>query len=150
MLMRTDPFQQFDRMVQQMTGTAARPAVMPMDAWRDGQDFVVQFDLPGVEPDGIDLTVERNILTVRAERHRNQADDAELSISERPIGVFTRQLFLGDTLDPSALQASYEAGVLALRIPVAEQAKPRKISVGRGNGGSRQITGEVRDSSSVE
>jgi|SRR4051812_8077108 HSP20 family protein len=143
MLIRTDPFQQFDRLVQQMAGTTARPAMMPMDAWRDGNEFVVQFDLPGVDPDAIDLTVERNVLTVRAERARSAG--VELAISERPVGVFTRQLFLGETLDAGGLQATYDAGVLTLRIPVAEQAKPRKISVSSGGEGGRQIEGEVKE-----
>lgn len=130
MLMRTDPFREFDRLAQQVLGTAARPAVMPMDAWREGDTFVVEFDLPGVDPGSIDLDVERNVLTVRAERPgRDDGDDRDMVAAERARGVFTRQLFLGDTLDVDHIQASYEAGVLALRIPVAEQAKPRKIEV---------------------
>jgi HSP20 family protein len=144
MLMRTDPFQQIDRLMQQVAGTAARPAAMPMDAWREGQEFVGQFDLPGVDPDGIDLTVERNVLSVRAEKRRSAGDGAELTISERPVGVFTRQLFLGETLDAGKLSANYDAGVLTLRIPVAEQAKPRKISVGGTSDGGKQIEGEVK------
>ncbi len=144
MLMRTDPFQQFDRMVQQLSGAAARPAMMPMDAWREGQDFVVQFDLPGVDPDAIDLTVERNVLTVHAERRHSQGEGVEMMISERPVGAFTRQLLLGDTLDAGKLQADYDAGVLTLRIPVAEQAQPRRISVSS-SGGSREIAGEVKN-----
>jgi HSP20 family protein len=143
MLMRTDPFQQIDRMFQQFAGTTARPAAMPMDAWREGQEFVVQFDLPGVDPDGIDLTVERNVLTVRAERRSSRSEGAELAINERPTGVFTRQLMLGDTLDAGKLTADYDAGVLTLRIPVAEQAQPRKISVSSSNSGAQQIEGQV-------
>jgi HSP20 family protein len=146
MLMRTDPFQQLDRLMQQVAGTAARPAMMPMDAWREGQEFVVQFDLPGVDPNGIDLTVERNVLSVHAERRRTAGEGVELAISERPVGVFTRQLFLGDTLDAGKLTANYDAGVLTLRIPVAEQAKPRKISVGSSGAGGKEITGEVKES----
>lgn len=132
MLMRTDPFRDFDRMFEQLAGTAARPAVMHVDAEREGDWFNVYFDLPGVDPDSIDLTVERNVLSVRAQRQRTARDRVETVISERPMGVFTRQLFLGDTLDTDNLQASYEDGVLTLRIPVSEQAKPRKISVGSG------------------
>jgi HSP20 family protein len=143
MLMRSDPFQQFDRLYQQVAGTTARPAAMPMDAWREGQEFVVQFDLPGVNPDAIDLTVERNALTVRAERRPARGEDAEMVINERPVGVFTRQLLLGDTLDAGKLTADYGSGVLTLRIPVAEQAQPRKISVGSSESGSRQIDGQV-------
>ncbi|GAA2737610.1 molecular chaperone Hsp18 [Pedococcus aerophilus] len=131
MLMRTDPFRDLDRLTQQVfgtDGTLARPSVMPMDAWRDGDLFQVEFDLPGVSPDSIDLDVERNVVTVRAERPP-RASDAELIAAERPRGVFSRQLVLGDNLDTERIQASYDTGVLTLRIPVAEQAKPRKISI---------------------
>lgn len=131
MLMRTDPFRDLDRLTQQVfgtDGTLARPSVMPMDAWRDGDLFQVEFDLPGVNPDSIDLDVERNVVTVRAERPP-RASDAELIAAERPRGVFSRQLVLGDNLDTERIQASYDTGVLTLRIPVAEQAKPRKISI---------------------
>jgi HSP20 family protein len=129
MLMRTDPFREIDRLAEQFFGTPGRPAVMHLDAERDGDWFYVHFDLPGVDPDSIDLTVERNVLTVRAERNRKLREGAELVLSERPMGTFSRQLFLGDTLDTEHLNATYEAGVLTLRIPVAEQAKPRKIAV---------------------
>ncbi|SDT54037.1 HSP20 family protein [Pseudarthrobacter equi] len=129
MLMRTDPFRELDRLAQQVLGTAARPAAMPMDAWREGHDFVVAFDLPGVSPESVDLDVERNVLTVRAERPDPAANNTELIASERPRGVFSRQLILGDTLDTENVKASYDAGVLTLRIPVAEKAKPRKIEI---------------------
>jgi HSP20 family protein len=126
--MRTDPFRDLDRITQQMFGTAARPAVMQMDAWRDGDEFHVEFDLPGVDPGSIDLDVERNVLTVKAERGALDGHQ-ELLASERPRGVFTRQLILGDNLDTEHIFASYEAGVLTLKIPVAEKAKARKISI---------------------
>jgi HSP20 family protein len=131
MLMRTDPFRELDRFAQQVfgtQGTVARPTVMPMDAWRDGDTFVVEFDIPGVEPDTIDLDVERNVLTVHAER-ATPGGDVEMIASERPRGIFSRQLILGDNLDTEQVSADYRAGVLSLRIPVAEQAKPRKILV---------------------
>ncbi len=128
MLMRTDQFRELDQLAQQVFGTMARPTVMPMDAWRDGDDFVVEFDLPGVDPGSIDLDVERNVLTVKAERHRI-LDDTETIATERRRGVFSRQLFLGDTLDVERVEASYDDGVLRLVIPVAEQAKPRKIEI---------------------
>jgi HSP20 family protein len=131
MLMRTDPFRELDRLTQQMlgtTGTPARPSVMPMDAWRDGDTFHVEFDLPGVSPDTIELDVERNVITVKAERPL-RASDAEAIAAERPRGVFSRQLILGDSLDLDRIEANYDAGVLSLKIPVAEKAKPRKISV---------------------
>jgi HSP20 family protein len=129
MLVRTDPFRQLDRFAAEVFGTTARPAAMPMDAWRAGQEFVVEFDLPGVEPDSIDLDVERNVMTVRAERKPSTGPDVELVASERPRGVFSRQVILGDTLDADNITASYSAGVLRLTIPVAEKAKPRKISI---------------------
>jgi HSP20 family protein len=128
MLMRTDPFREVDRLAQQILGTSTRPAVMPMDAWRDGDQFVVEFDIPGIDPDRLDLDVERNVLTVKAERP-GRDEDAETLAAERPRGLFSRQLVLGDNLDLDRIDASYEAGVLTLRIPVAERAKPRKIQV---------------------
>ncbi|WP_159767851.1 Hsp20/alpha crystallin family protein [Streptomyces sp. HM190] len=133
MLMRTDPFREFDRLAQQVFGTESRPAVMPMDAYRAGDDFIVHFDLPGVDPETIDLDIERNVLNVRAERRSPAPDGAELVAAERPTGTFTRQLFLGDTLDAERVDASYEAGVLTLRIPIAEKAKPRKIQISGGS-----------------
>ncbi len=140
MLMRTDPFRELDRLTQQVfgsNGTLARPSVMPMDAWRDGDSFHVEFDLPGVNPDSIDLDVERNVVTVKAERPP-RANDAELIAAERPRGVFSRQLILGDNLDTEHIAASYDSGVLTLNIPVAEQAKPRKISISSKGDGDRQ------------
>ena len=128
MLMRTDPFRELDRLTQQALGTLARPSAMPMDAWRDGDVFHVEFDLPGVSQDSIDIDVERNVVTVKAERP-DRASDAELLAAERPRGVFSRQLVLGDNLDTERIEAAYDSGVLTLRIPVAERAKPRKISV---------------------
>ena len=132
MLMRTDPFRELDRLTQQLfgtNGTTSRPAVMPMDAYRDGEQFVVHFDVPGVDPSTIDLNVEHNVLTVKAERVPTYRQDVELQVAERPRGVFSRQLFLGDTLDTEHVEASYDAGVLTLRIPVADRAKPRKIEI---------------------
>jgi HSP20 family protein len=129
MLMRTDPFRDFDRLTEAMLGSVNRPSVMPMDAYREGETFVVHFDLPGVDPDSIDLTVEQNVLTVHAERRSPVGDSVEPLMNERTHGVFSRQLFLGETLDTDNIEADYSAGVLTLRIPVAEQAKPRKVSV---------------------
>ena len=129
MLLRTtDPFRDLDRLAQQVFGTATRPAVMPMDAWREGDRFVIEFDLPGVAKDSIDLDVERNVLTVRAERVARNSDWEPLA-SERPRGLFSRQLVLGDNLDLEKIEAAYADGVLRLIIPVAERAKPRKIEV---------------------
>jgi HSP20 family protein len=136
MLMRTDPFREFDRLSQQLfgqQGTRSRPAVMPMDAYRDGEQFVVHFDLPGVDPSSIDLNVEHNVLTVKTERTPPYGEDVESHVAERPRGVFSRQLFLGDMLDTDRVEASYEAGVLTLRIPIAAKAKARKIEVTGGS-----------------
>lgn len=127
-LMRTDPLRDLDRWTQQVFGTAARPAVMPMDAWRDGDQFIVEFDLPGVNADSLDLDVERNMLTVRAERPGLDQSRQMLS-AERPRGVFSRQLFLGENLDTDKIAANYHDGVLRLTIPVAEKAKPRRIEI---------------------
>ena len=141
MLMRTDPFRELDRLTQQLfgtNGTTSRPAVMPMDAYRAGEQFVVQFDLPGVDPASIDLDVERNVLTVKAQRTPTYGDDVELQVAERPRGVFSRQPFLGDTLDTDRIEAHYDTGVLTLRLPIAEKAKPRKIEI-TGGSQTRQI-----------
>jgi HSP20 family protein len=112
---------------------------MPMDAYRDGEQYVVHFDLPGLDPSSVDLNVERNVLTVKAERIPSYGEDVELQVAERPRGVFSRQLFLGDTLDADRVEASYDAGVLTLRIPVAEKAKPRKIEIAGGRRSPKQI-----------
>src|ERR1700749_5325244 len=127
MLMRTDPFRELDRLTQQVLGTAARPAAMPMDAYRHGDSFRICLDLPGINPDSIDLTAEQNVLTVRAERAPVQADGAQMIAAERPHGTFTRQVFLGATLEADHITAGYSAGVLTLTIPVREAAKPRTI-----------------------
>lgn len=139
MLMRTDPFRDLDRLTQQVLGTAARPAAMLMDAYRKGDMFLVQFDLPGVDPGSIDLTVEHNVLTVSAERVAHEAEGVEMVIGERPKGRFTRQLFLGETLDTDNITAHYDAGVLTLTIPVAEQAKPRRVKIESAGGGPTAI-----------
>jgi HSP20 family protein len=132
MLMRTDPFRDLDRFTQQVLGTAARPAVMPMDAWREGEQFVVEFDLPGIDEKSLDLDIERNVVTVRAERP-DVDPGREMLATERPRGVFSRQLVLGENLDTDKIDATYDRGVLKLQIPVAERAKPRKIEIGRNN-----------------
>jgi HSP20 family protein len=141
MLMRTDQFRELDRLTQQMfgtEGTLARPAVMPMDAWREADTFVVELDVPGVATDSIELDVERNVVTIRAERLSSE-QDKEMLAAERPRGVFSRQLVLGDTLDTDNISASYDAGVLTLKIPVAEKSKPRKITIGGSATGAHVI-----------
>lgn len=129
MLMRTDPFRDLDRLAEQVLGTRSRPAAMPLEAWRDGDQFIIAFDLPGVEADSIDLGIEGNALTVRAERKQRAPEGAEMLAAEQPRGLFSRQVILGERLDTSAISAGYEAGVLTVRIPVAEHAKPRRIQV---------------------
>jgi HSP20 family protein len=130
-LMRSDPFSEFDRLTERFFGqqAPARPSLMPMDAYRDGSTFVVHFDLPGVDPASLDVTVEKNVLTVDAERDWQPGEGQQVLASERPHGKFRRQLFLGENLDTEAVDANYEHGVLTLRIPVAEQAKPRRIEI---------------------
>ena len=141
MLMRTDPFRDLDRLAQQLVGagSSTRPSVMPLDAWREGDAFVLEFDLPGVQPETLDIDVERNVLTVRAERPPKNGD-REMLAAERPTGLFSRQLVLGDNLDLDRLEARYDDGVLRLTVPVAERAKPRKIEV---TTGGRQETSAI-------
>ncbi|MGW2619526.1 Hsp20/alpha crystallin family protein [Streptomyces sp. NPDC001500] len=144
MLMRTDPFRELDRLTQQLLhtpGTWSRPSAMPMDAYREGEEYVIALDLPGVSPDAIDVDVERNMLTVKAERRPvAKADDVQMELSERPLGVFSRQVVLADTLDTERIKADYDAGVLTLRIPIAERAKPRKVAIGGGSA-HKEISG---------
>lgn len=135
MLMRFDPFQDTDRQVRR----SVPPPMMAMDAYRDGDNFVVQFDIPGVDPGSIDLTVEKNVLTVSAERNWQPGDGQEIIVSERPQGSFRRQLFLGDSLDVEHITAAYRDGVLTLTIPTAEQAKPRKVAITAAGNGSRSL-----------
>jgi HSP20 family protein len=130
-LMRFDPFRELDRLANGTAGAGNRPS-MPMDAYRRGSEFVVHFDLPGVDPGSIDLTVEKNVLTISAERSWAKAEGDEVVVSERPQGRFTRQLFLGESLDSDSIQADFDHGVLTLHIPVAERAKPRKVAVTTG------------------
>jgi HSP20 family protein len=134
MVMRFDPFRDVDRLAQlfNQQASSVKHAAMPMDAYREQDQFIVTFDLPGVDPGSIDLTVEKNVLTVRAERTWEPRPGQEVIVQERPQGIFSRQLFLGEGLDADAVQASYDLGVLTLTIPVAEQAKPRKVSVTAG------------------
>ena len=133
-LVRSDPFRDVDRLFQQLWGASPgngiRPMAMPMDAYRKDDSFLIRLDLPGVTVDSVDLTVEDNVLTIKAERPAPpRSDSVESVIAERPYGTFTRQVFLGTNLDTENIRAEYEAGVLTLAIPVAEHAKPRRIEV---------------------
>ena len=139
MLMRTDPFRDLDRLTQQAFGTPARPAAMPIDAYRKGEEFIVEFDLPGVEAASIDLVVEKNVLTVHAHRQRSADDGTEMLVAERPQGSFSRQLFLGESLDADRLEANYSNGVLTLRVPIAEKAKPRRVTITSGTSAPSSI-----------
>lgn len=134
MLMRFDPFREVDRFAEQIDQAFRRSAPsIPMDAVRHDDRVFVNFDLPGVDPDAIDLTVERDVLTVTATRRFERAEGDEVLANERPQGTFTRRVLLGESLDTSKLEAAYDHGVLSITIPVAEQAQPRKIAVGGGH-----------------
>jgi len=138
MLMRYDPFENLDKFSDQLF-RGGRSSVMAVDAYRRDQDFFVHFDLPGVDPDSIDLTVEKNVLRVTAKRSWQRDEGTQVVASERPQGTFTRQLFLGDNLDTEKIEAGYENGVLTVRLPVADKAKPRKIEISGGVGGTKSI-----------
>ena len=141
MLMRFDPFRELDRLTDQ-AWRGGRMPVMPLDAYRQGDVFVIDFDLPGVDPSSIDLTIERNVLTVSAERTWQRQEGVDVVAAERPQGRFSRQLFLGDSLDATKVDANYTNGVLTVHLPVAEQAKPRKVEVSAGtdNGAAIEAT----------
>ena len=133
-LVRSDPFRDVDRLFQQLwggqSGNGSRALAMPMDAYRKDDSFLIRLDLPGVTVDAVDMTVEDNVLTIKAERPAPPASEGvESVIAERPYGAFVRQVFLGTNLDTEHIQAEYQAGVLTLAIPVAEHAKPRRIEV---------------------
>ncbi len=144
MLMRTDPFRDFERFTQEAF-SRPRPSVMPLDAYRVGDRFVVHFDLPGVDASSIDLTVEKNALTVTAHRSWEASDDVQILASERQQGTFSRQLLLGESLDSDRVEASYDDGVLTITIPVAEQAKPRRIEVSSRSEAAKSIETSTSD-----
>jgi HSP20 family protein len=129
-VLRFDPFQEFDRLSRQMLGSGRGPRSMPMEAYRRGEQFFIHLDLPGINPDDVQLTVERNVVSVRAERRSLYREGDEVLVDETPQGSFGRQLFLGDNLDAGRLEASFDQGILTLTIAVAEQAKPRRIEIG--------------------
>jgi HSP20 family protein len=152
MLLRFDPFRDLDRLASEMLGASRVPQAMPMDCYRSGDAFYVHFDLPGMDADSLEVTTENNTLSVRGQRRPTAPRDAGYLVAERPTGAFSRQLVLGDGLNLEAIDADYHDGVLTLTIPVAEQAKPRRIDVahrdtGHGQVGQgeqrRTITGEV-------
>ena len=144
-VLRYDPFREFERLSEQLFGGGGRggPRSFPMDAYRRGDAFHIELDLPGVDPDSIELTVEQNVLTIRAERRFESQEEDEILVSERPQGSFSRQLMLSAGLDSDKLSAEYVNGVLRLTIPVAEQAKPRRIEIGRGSEQPKTIEGKA-------
>lgn len=131
MLMRFDPFRDLDRLTQQLWGGGA--LAMPMDAYRSGDEVVATFDLPGVDPESIELTVDGKVLTVSAERHADPGEGAEVLVAERPHGRSTRQVHLGDSLDTERVEARYDDGVLTVRVPVAAHAKARRVAISAGD-----------------
>jgi HSP20 family protein len=143
MLMRFDPFREVDRLTEAMLERAGVPR-MPMDAYRHGDSFLVHFDLPGIDRDSIEVTVEKNVLAVKAERGSSQAEEDEVVVAERPQGTFSRQMFLGEGLDPEHIEARYDSGVLTLTIPVAEQAKPRRVEIASGQSNALLIETAAR------
>lgn len=147
-LMRFDPFRELDRLTDQTMARATR--AMPMEAFRRGDVFFVAIDLPGVGSDDIDVTVEKNVVTVNATRVPIRQADDELVIDERPQGQMSRQLMLGDNLDASALHAAYDNGVLLLTVPVAASSQPRKVEIeGVDQPNSATVTSSQRESVSA-
>jgi HSP20 family protein len=139
MLLRFDPFRDFDRLANEVLGASRTPQMMPMDCYRSGDAFYLHFDLPGIDPDSLEVTAENNTLTVRAERRTHAPEHAKFLVSERPSGTYSRQLVLGDGLSLDHVSAEYHDGVLDVTIPVAEQAKPRRIEVGRSNTKEKKV-----------
>lgn len=149
MLTRHDPFREFERLASDLLGQARTPRALPMDAWRRGDDLVVHLDLPGVDADSIELTVERNILDVTARREFDRTEVDELLVSERPQGQLHRQVFLGEGLDSDRLEAEYTDGVLRIRVPVLESARPRRVPITTGSGTTQAIEAEDRSPSAA-
>ncbi|MFI0467636.1 MULTISPECIES: Hsp20/alpha crystallin family protein [Saccharopolyspora] len=145
-VLQFDPFRDISRLANEVLTAARTPQPMPMDAYRRGEEYVVEFDLPGIDPESLEVTAEHNTLTVRAQRTATESSSSDVSylVAERPTGTFARQLQLGAALDADRVQAEYRNGVLTLRIPVAEQAKPRRINVDRSDE-ARMISGATTD-----
>ena len=145
MVMRFDPFRDLDRLADHMLGGPGRAHAIPMDAYRRGDEVLLHFDLPGIAPDTIDLTLEQNALTVTAERTYAAGDEDQILARERPTGTFSRNVLLGEHLDAARLEASYEIGVLTVKIPVAPQAKPRRVEIQAGEQGSGRRVLDVEE-----
>lgn len=142
-LMRFDPFREWDRFTDQVFGSTRATRMMPMEAYRRGDGFVVSLDLPGVNPDDVEVTIDRNVVNIKAHRESPRAEGDEVLIDERPQGKFTRQLFLGDNLDTTQMTANFDRGVLTLTIPVAEKSKARRVEIGSSGQQSQQIEMET-------
>jgi HSP20 family protein len=127
-----DPFVEFDRLARHTFGggywTAVRSA-MPMDVIRGKDDVQLRFDLPGVDPESIDVSVDRGVLTVSAQRTEKTGDDEKLITRERVTGSFTRRLRLGDTVDFDKIEGAFADGVLTVRLPLLAAAQPRKVEI---------------------
>jgi HSP20 family protein len=129
MLLRSATVRDLDRITARVFDTATRNSGARLDAYRIDDTFYIDIDLPGVDPASIDVTVDRKVLTVRAERKRTEREGLQMLVAERPMGTVTRQVFLSESLDTDRLEARYDNGVLTLSIPVIEKAQPRRIEV---------------------
>ena len=144
-----DPFRQMDRLTNQLLSGTRTPMGMPMDVWQADDGFHVSLDLPGVDPSSVDISTERHVLTITAERRPEYQQGQNVLVAERPQGSFTRQLQLGDTVDSENVQARYADGVLHLTLPITQAAQPRRIQVQIGGGGERQIEVEAEPAESA-
>lgn len=138
-LMRFDPFRELDRLADQALAGARTARTLPMEALRRGDQFVVSIDVPGTDPNDIDVTVERNVVEITAHRQPIRQEGDEVIVDERPQGEFRRQLFLGENLDSDNLSAACDRGVLTLVIPVSEASKPRKVQIGHSDEGRQPV-----------
>ena len=138
-LMRFDPFRELDRLADQALVGARAARTLPMEALRRGDQFIVSIDVPGTDPNDIDVTLERNVVEITAHRQPIRQEGDEVIVDERPQGEFRRQLFLGENLDPDNLSAACDRGVLTLTIPVSEASKPRKVEIGSSNAGRQPV-----------
>ncbi|RXZ67599.1 Hsp20/alpha crystallin family protein [Agromyces albus] len=140
MAMYWDPFRELDRLATSMLDSRQGPRVMPIDLHRDGDHYVLNADLPGVDPGSVDVDIDGQLLTIRAERTLRSEEETQWLVRERPSGSFLRQLTLGDGLDTAGISAHYENGVLSVVIPVSEQAKPRKVAVQAAQRSEKEVT----------
>ena len=133
-----DVLSQFDRLASSVFDTARAPRLMPVDLFRDGDSYVLSADMPGIDPATVDVDVDGQLLTIRAERHA-PSEQVQWLAHERPYGSYMRQFTLGDGVDAERITANYEHGVLSVIVPMAERAKPRKIQVEPRSGGRKEV-----------